>query len=199
MTQGTGNTVGSVLDGGHRRRDLGSAALVVSLSLTLLALAQPVATTTVRARSGSSASSSGWFGSVTSTVGGVTTQSAGTAPPFGWAVGVGVVALAAAALLRWRRGGAPILCIGAGAWLLTTGALVLLHTAARVHRVRDVLDPVVPAQVTLHPSAAPWLIIAAGALAVAAAFTPARRAPVVAPRPEPGLVTWTPVEPGAKS
>lgn len=198
MTEGAGGEAGggatSPADtapaGGRDRRDLGSAALVIALVLTLLALTQPVATTTVRLRSARSTSTSGWFGTLSST---------GSTPPFGWAVVVGVVALVAAALLRWRRNGSPVLAVAAGAWLLATGALVFAHTASRAQRVRDVLDEVVPAQVSLHPSAAPWLLVAAGALGVAAAFAPARQVRIKPSHPEPGVVSWTPLEPRARS
>lgn len=202
MTEGAGGgaarTAETTLAGGRDRRDLGSAAFVVALVLTLLALAQPVATTTVRARSGSSSSSSGWFGTVTSTVTATATRNTVSTPAFGWAVVVGVVALAAAVALRWRRRSCPAMAVAAGSWLLATGGLVVAHTASRAQRVRDVLDAVVPAQVSLHPSAAPWLLVAAGTLAVVAAFAPARPGRVVPARPEPGLVPWAPIEPQAR-
>lgn len=202
MTEGAGGVAARTAEtapaGGRGRRDLGSATLVVALVLTLLALAQPVATTTVRARSGSSSSSSGWFGTLTSTVAATTTRSTGSPPAFGWAVVAGVVALAAAVALRWRRRSSPVLAVAAGSWLLATGALVIAHTASRTQRVRDVLDEVVPAQVSLHPSAAPWLLVAAGALGVVAAFAPARPERAVPARTEPGLVAWAPIEPRAR-
>ncbi|MEO6880251.1 MAG: hypothetical protein ABI181_04770 [Mycobacteriaceae bacterium] len=196
MTEGAGGQAdaGSPADGvptgGHDRRDLGSGALVVAMVLTVLALIQPVATTTVRIRSVISTSSSGWFGALTST---------GSTPAFGWAVVAGVVALAAATLLRWRRNASPVLAVAAGAWLLATGALILAHTASRAQRVRDVLDAVVPAQVSLHPSAAPWLLVVGGTLGVAAAFAPARQVGVTPSRAEPGVVSWVPFEPRTRS
>lgn len=173
-----------------RRRDLGTGALVLAAALNLLALAGPVATTRFTNGAGRGIATSDWFGSLVSTGGaGVLTVTAGANPAFGWAVLVGMALLAAAGVRRLQTGRAPALTLLAAGWLIATGVLVTLHTAARAERLRDVLARVVPGQVELTGSAGPWLLVAAGLLAAAAALAPrrARRPPRL---PPPPLIGW---------
>ena len=173
-----------------RRRDLGTGALVLAVALGLLALAGPVATTRFTNGAGRGTATSDWFGSLVSTDGaGVPTVTAGANPAFGWAVLVGMALLLAAGVRRLRTGRAPSLTMLAAGWLIATGVLVALHTAARAERLRDVLARVVPGQVELTGSAGPWLLVAAGMVAGAAALAPrrARRPPRV---PPPPLAVW---------
>ena len=173
-----------------RRRDLGTGTLVLAVALGLLALAGPVATTRFTDGTGRGTATSGWFGSLVSTDGaGVPTVTAGATPAFGWAALVGVALLLGAGVLRLRTGRAPSLTMVAAGWLIATGVLVALHTAARAERLRDVLARVVPGQVELTGSAAPWLLVAAGVAAGAAALAPRR--PRRPPRvPPPPLAVW---------
>lgn len=173
--------------------DLGSGALVLAVSLDLLALAGPVATTRSTNGTGTGTATSGWFGSLVGTDGaGVRTATAGAVPAFGWAALAGVALLLAAGVLRLRTGRAPTLTVLAAGWLVATGVLVALHTAARAERLRDVLARVVPGQVGLTGSAGPWLLMAAGVVAGAAALAPrrTRRPPRV---PPPPLAVWDPL------
>ena len=179
-----------VADPPARRRDLGTGALVLAVALALLALAGPVATTRFTNGAGRGTTTSDWFGSLVSTDGaGVPTATAGASPAFGWAALVGMALLLAAGVRRLRTGRAPSLTMLAAAWLIATGVLVAVHTAARAERLRDVLARVVPGQLELTGSAGPWLLVAAGMVAGAAALAPhcARRPPRV---PPPPLAVW---------
>jgi hypothetical protein len=179
------------------RRDLGSGGIVLAAVLALLALASPVATTRSTDGTGSATATSGWFGDLVSTDGaGARTVSAGAVPAFGWVVVAGVVLLGVALALRLSAGRSAATAVLAAGWLAATGVLVVLHTAARAARLRDVLTEVVPGQVALTGSAGPWLLVASGALAAVAALAPRRtsRPARVAPPP---LAVWQPVVPGS--
>jgi hypothetical protein len=179
------------------RRDLGTGAIVLAAVLALLALASPVATTRSADGTGSATATSGWFGDLVSTDGtGARTVSAGAVPAFGWVVLAGVVLLGVAVALRLRVGRSPATAVLAAGWLVATGVLVVLHTAARAARLRDVLIEVVPGQVVLTGSAGPWLLVASGVLAAVAALAP-RRTPRPARVPPPPLAVWQPVTPGS--
>lgn len=176
-----------------RRSDLGTAALVVSAVLALLALVGPVATTRSTDGAGRATTTSGWFGDLVSTDGaGTRTVTAGAVPAFGWGVLAGVALLVVAVVLRLRAGRAPATAVLAAGWLAASGVLVVLHTAARAARLRDVLAQVVPGQVSLTGSGGPWLLVAAGAVAAGAAVAP-RRTRRPRRTPVPPLSVWTPV------
>lgn len=179
-----------VADPPARRRDLGTGGLVLAVALDLVALAGPVATTRFTNGAGRGTTTSDWFGSLVSTNGaGAPTVTAGANPAFGWAALLGMALLLAAGVRRRRTGRAPSLTMVAAGWLIATGVLVALHTAARAERLRDVLARVVPGQVELTGSAGPWLLVAAGMVAGVAALAPrrARRPPRV---PPPPLAVW---------
>lgn len=179
------------------RRDLGTGAIVLAAVLVLLALASPVATTRSTDGTGSATATSGWFGDLVSTDGtGARTVSAGAVPAFGWVLLAGVVLLGVAVALRLRVGRSPATAVLAAGWLVATGVLVVLHTAARAARLRDVLVEVVPGRVVLTGSAGPWLLVASGVLAAVAALAP-RRTPRPTRVPPPPLALWQPVTPGS--
>ncbi len=186
--------------GNRRRRDLGTAALAVAVLLPLLALAQPLSVLTATSATGTPAGTStvGWFGAVH--VAGAASSSPGSAPALGWAVLGGVAALALAVLVRLRVGSARGPALGGGTSLLATGALVLLAGRAREARVAEVLTGLVPGEVALRPSASPWLLVVAGALALLTVAARPRDTGLRARRsPAPGVVEWTPVPPAGRT
>lgn len=186
--------------GEHPRRDLGTTALAVAVLLPLLALVQPLRVLTATSATGTPAGTStvGWFGAVH--VAGAASSSPGSAPALGWAVLGGVVLLALAVLVRLRVGSARGPALGGGTWLLATGALVLLDGRAREARVAEVLAGLVPGEVVLRPSASPWLVVVAGALALlAVAARPRDTGPRARRSPAPGVVEWTPVPPAGRT
>jgi len=167
------------------RRDLGAVALVLAAVLAVLALLRPVSRTTTSDLRGTAISDSGWFGDlVTIESGGVSTVVSAAVPAFGWAVLGGVLLLAAAGVQRWRTGSAS--------WLMATGVLVALHTAARAQHVQDILGGVVAGELTLVASAGPWLLVASGGVAALGAAAPPREAWVRRSRAQtPPVVQWS--------
>jgi len=179
------------------RRDLGSVALAAAAVLALLALSRPVSRTTVIDQRGVAIVESGWFGDLV-LVDPVGTRSPlpGSAVAYGVGVVLGVVLglvlVAVAGVLRWRSRSSPGWSWVAAGWLITTGVLVLADTAARLDRARVILAPAVAGELTVTATSGPWLVLAAGVLAAAAARSRERR-----PRPArveaPVLTEWTPV------
>jgi len=177
----------------ERRRDLGAVALVLAAVLAVLALLRPVSRTTTSDLRGTAISDSGWFGDlVTIDSGGVSTVVSAAVPAFGWAVLGGVLLLAAAGVQRWRTGSASATTSAAAGWMMATGVLVALHTAARAQRVQDILGGVVAGELTLVASAGPWLLVASGGVAALGAAAPPREAWVRRSRAQtPPVVQWS--------